>query len=187
MLDRSLAILAGRDPFHQASFSLANRVLRQLWQCIYVCLFRPSPRFLHGWRIFLLRTFGARIGKGCRVYSRARIWAPWHLQMEDYAKIADDVECYAVANVHLGAQAVVSQGAFLCTASHDYNSPNFQLIASAITIKSHAWVAARAFIGPGVTIGEGAVVGACAVVSKDVPAWQVCVGNPARVVKERKI
>ena len=48
-----------------------------------------------------------------------------------------------------------------------------------------AWICADAFVGPEVTIGEGAVVGARAVAVKDVPAWTVVVGNPAKEVRKR--
>jgi len=61
------------------------------------------------------------------------------------------------------------------------------LIFSAITIGAQSWVAAGCFIGPGTTIGEGAVVGAYSVVTKDVPPWTIVAGNPARVLRERKL
>ena len=61
------------------------------------------------------------------------------------------------------------------------------LIYRPITIGAQAWVAANCFVGPGVTVGEGAVVGAHSVVAKDVPAWTVVAGNPARVIKPRRL
>ena len=84
----------------------------------------------------------------------------------------------------LGEGAVVSQGAFLCAASHDYKDPGFPLIHGAIVVGKKAWVAARAIVLMGVTIGEGSVVGAGSVVTSDVPPNTVCAGNPARVVKK---
>jgi putative colanic acid biosynthesis acetyltransferase WcaF len=99
--------------------------------------------------------------------------------------MANDVDCYSVAPVKLGAQAIVSQYAFLCTASRDYTDPEFGLIMKAIEVGEYAWVGARAFIGPGVRIGEGAVVGATASVYHDVPEWTVVGGNPARLINRR--
>jgi putative colanic acid biosynthesis acetyltransferase WcaF len=97
------------------------------------------------------------------------------------------VDCYAVDKINIGEQVVVSQGAFLCCASHDISSPIMELTYKPIVICDNVWVAAGAFVGPGVTIGEGAVVGACSVVVKSVAPWSVVVGNPARFIKKRAI
>jgi putative colanic acid biosynthesis acetyltransferase WcaF len=99
--------------------------------------------------------------------------------------IGNDVDCYSVAPIKLGAEVIVSQYAFLCTASHDYADPDFRLIMRAIEVGDRAWVGARAFIGPGVRIGEGAVIGATASVYRDVPEWTVVGGNPAKLIKRR--
>ena len=54
--------------------------------------------------------------------------------------------------------------------------------SSPIKISRGAWIGLRTIILKGVTIGEGAVVGAGSVVTKDVPAWTIVAGNPARVI-----
>lgn len=105
--------------------------------------------------------------------------------MGAYACLGADVDCYTVAPIVLGGNVTVSQGAKLCTASHDITSPIMELTYAPIVIKANAWVAAWSIVLPGVTVGEGAVVGAGAVVSKDVAPWTIVVGNPAKVVKER--
>lgn len=181
------AILEDVNPHQGASFSLQNRARRALWGMAYGLLFRPSPRPLHSWRAALLRLFGAKLGVGCHVYSRARVWAPWNLVMDDYAGMADDVNCYSIATVTLGKKVVISQGAHLCTGTHDYESPSFQLYARPIIVGDNAWVCAEAFVGPGVTVGEGAVIGARSVVTKDMPPWMVCAGQPCKPLKKRVI
>lgn len=105
--------------------------------------------------------------------------------MDEHSCLANGVDCYDVAAIHVGAGATVSQGAFLCSASHDYNSKAFELLARPIHIGAQAWLAAQVFVGPGVSVGEGAVALARAVVVKDVPPWAVVAGNPAIIVKER--
>lgn len=95
------------------------------------------------------------------------------------------MSCYSVNKIHIGKRATVSQGAHLCSASHDIEDQDFQMVSAPIQIDDDAWIAAEAFIGPGVTVGKGAVVGARAVVFKDVKPWTVVVGNPARVIKRR--
>jgi putative colanic acid biosynthesis acetyltransferase WcaF len=56
-----------------------------------------------------------------------------------------------------------------------------------ITIGSGVWVAADVFVGPGVTIGDDTVVGARSSVLTDLPAWKICVGTPAKPVRDRII
>lgn len=167
--------------------SCRNKLGRAIWTLVYWLLFRPTPRSGQGWRIGLLRLFGARIGKSCAVLPSCRIWAPWNLAMEDHACLSFDVDCYNVAPIAIGAHTTISQYVYLCTASHDIRTVNMELTTAPITIGAQAWVAARAFVGPGVRIGEGAVVGACAVVVRNVADWTVVAGNPARQIGTRQI
>ena len=173
------------DARTEASFSLGNRIGRVVWAGVYWTLFRPSPRPLHGWRAFLLRLFGARMGKGTHIYPGVRIWAPWNLDCGDAAGVASGAILYNQGFITIGKRAVVSQGAHLCAGTHDHEQPGFPLITMPITVGAEAWLGAECFVLPGVVIGEGAVVGARAVVVKDAPAWMVCVGHPAKPVKPR--
>jgi putative colanic acid biosynthesis acetyltransferase WcaF len=107
--------------------------------------------------------------------------------MGEFSAIGDAVEIYNLAPIRIGANSVVSQRSYLCTATHDYTKSNFPIYSLPITVGSSAWIAAAAFVAPGINIGEGAVVGACSVVTKDVPPWTVCAGNPCRVIKTRRL
>ena len=157
---------------------------RLLWSCVQFLFWPMMPRVLSPLRIMLLRVFGARIGAGCMVGS-ARIWIPWNLEMDEFAVVANAAEIYNLAPVWIGANSVISQRTYLCTATHDYTKPDFPLYSRAITVGAGAWIAACAFVAPGVNVGEGAVIGACSVVTKDIPSWTVCAGNPCRVIKSR--
>jgi putative colanic acid biosynthesis acetyltransferase WcaF len=173
---------------YQNRHSLSSKLLRLIWNAAWLLLFRATPRgMLYGWRRFLLRLFGAKIGKGVSILPSCKVWAPWNLTIGDHSCLSENVDCYSVDTITIGTQVVVSQGAFLCCASHDISSPIMELIYKPIVIGDHAWVAARAFVAPGVTLGEGAVVGACAVVIKDVEPWTVVGGNPAKFVKNREL
>ncbi len=171
----------------RSSHSPRNKVERVVWGIVWTFFYRPSPRPLHAWRRGLLRLFGARIGKGARPHPRVRIWLPRNLEMGEYSILGDDVDCYCVDRITIGAHAVVSQYTYLCTATHDYKDPAFPLVTAPINIGDRSWVAAGAFIAPGVSVGEGAVVGARACVFKDVEPWTVVGGNPARVIKNRSM
>jgi putative colanic acid biosynthesis acetyltransferase WcaF len=167
--------------------SLGNRAARALWGVVWLLLFRPSPRPCHAWRRMLLRLFGAQIGRGAHVQASVKIWAPWNLRMDDHSCLAADVDCYCVAPIRIGAHTTVSQYSYLCGASHDFTRPDMPLIFAPIIIEDQAWVCADCFVAMGVTIGQGAVVGARSNVTKDVPPWTVVAGNPARVIKPRRM
>ena len=173
------------DPFLRPNTSLRNRLGRFAWGIAYLLLFRPSPRPFHAWRAFLLRCFGAKLGPDCHIYPRAKVWAPWNLFCEDAVAIADDAEIYNPAPVTLRSHCIVSQRAYLCGASHDYNDPAFPMVWMPITVGRYAWIGARAVVQMGVTVGDGAILGLGAIATCDLEPWTVYAGVPARKIKER--
>lgn len=171
--------------------SFVSKLVRVVWNVAWLLLFRPTPDRGFGvfvlWRIFLLRLFGAKIGRHCVVRSSTKIWLPWNLEMGDWVAISEDCDVYNADKISIGDRTTISKGAFLCGASHDITSPTMELVQAPITIGTDAWIAARAIVLPGLTIGNGAVVAAGAVVTKDVASWTVVGGNPAKVIKTRKL
>lgn len=105
--------------------------------------------------------------------------------MGDHSCLSEWVDCYCVDKIRIGAHTTVSQYSFLCTASHDYESPGMPLVSAPITLGDRVWITADVFVGPGVTIGDGAVVTARSSVFSDIPSWMVARGNPARPVRAR--
>ena len=169
--------------------SLASKLGRVLWKIVWLVFFRTTPRgnLFRPWRIFLLKLFGAKVEWSSNVLPTCRIWQPWNLTMGAYACLSEDVDCYTVAPIVIGAQATVSQGVKICTASHDIASRIMELTTAPITVGANAWIAGWSIVLPGVTIGEGAVVAAGAVVTKDVEPWTVVGGNPAKFIKKREL
>lgn len=152
-----------------------------LWQIVQGSLFACSPQFAYGWRRFLLRAFGARIGRGVKVRPSARITYPWKVALGDRSWIGDQAELYSLAPIRIGADAVVSQKSYLCAASHDHRQPDFPMVEGPIEIGDQAWIAADVFIAPGVKIGRGAVIGARSSVFADIAPGMMAFGSPARV------
>jgi len=116
-----------------------------------------------------------------------KIWAPWNLSIGDFSTVSHGVDLYNVDQVEIGANATVSQRAFLCTASHEVDHPNMPLTTAPIKISDGAWVCAEVYIHPGVTLGVDAVAGVRSVVLHDVPDRQIVGGNPAKVIREREM
>ncbi|WP_455497013.1 putative colanic acid biosynthesis acetyltransferase [Coprobacter sp.] len=165
-----------------------HQIIRMAWTVVWAIFARPLPRSIgSGWKRFLLRLFGAKLASTAIVYSSAKVYYPANLVMGEYSCLASDVNCYNVALIKIGANTTISQGAFLCTASHDISNPLNPLITAPVIIADQAWVAADAFIGMGVKVGQGAVIGARACVFKDVEPWTIVGGNPAKFIKNRII
>jgi putative colanic acid biosynthesis acetyltransferase WcaF len=141
----------------------------------------------YGWRRALLRLFGAKIGRGVIVRPTARITFPWKVTIGDHSWIGDDVVLYSLADIVIGANAVVSQKSYICTGSHDPSLISFDIFAKPITIGPEAWVATDVFLAPGVTVGHGAIIGARSSVFADVPAGMIALGTPAKVVGSRRM
>jgi len=174
------------DPHLRPAFSLKNRAARLAWNCCWLLLYRLSARPLHAWRSFLLRLFGAKMGPNCHFYPGSKVWAPWNLVCADQVTAGDGVEIYNPAPMHFGSHAIVSQGAYLCGATHDFNDSTFPLLAYSMTVGAYAWICARASVGPGVNVGEGAVLGLASVATRDLDPWGVYAGAPAVKIKERR-
>lgn len=175
---------------YRSEHPLTLRVLRIVWKCVWMLFCRWTPQgigLFYAWRNFCLRCFGAKIGKRCHVYPGVRVWQPWMLEMDDDACLSNEVECYSVDRITLGRNAIVSPGAFLCTASHDIDSRTFDLTHAPISIGDNAWVGARAIVLPGRVVGVGGIVAAGAVVTKDVGPSEVVGGNPAQFIKKRNL
>lgn len=158
---------------------------RIIWNFVYPVFFRCSPRLIYGWRNFILRLFGAQIGKKVKIYPSVKIVHPWLLKIGDRSIIAWGVNIYNLGQIDIGVHTIVSQNVHLCGGTHDIKNPGFKLIRTGLTLGDDIWIASEAFIGPGVMVNNNAVVAARAVVVKEVEANTVVGGNPAKLIRNR--
>ena len=169
-----------------AKYSRKELFLRVLWGFGKLA-FRLTPRPCFALRRSLLRLFGAKVGANVNIYPSALIYFPWNLEIGDDSSIGEWALVYNLGPVRIGERSTISQRAHLCAGTHDYRNPSLPLIKPPIDIGDEVWVCADAFVGPNVTVASGAVVGACSVVTKDVDAFAVVAGNPAKFVKKREM
>lgn len=170
----------------ERSWSRREQLARVAWVLMFP-LFSLSPRPLWGWRRWLLRCFGARIGAQVHIYPSVRIIIPWNLHLGSHCAVGDRAILYALGTISIGPRATVSQGAHLCAGTHDLEQLHRPLVKAPISVGADAWVAADAFVGPGVIIGANSVIGARCVVTKDVESGSVVVGNPAQLIKKERL
>lgn len=173
------------------STSIKDKISRAVWSLAWLIFVRPFclPIFRQ-WRNIIFRLFGANIHQTALIYSSARVWAPWNLTMGEGSRIGPHAIIYNVAPIYVGKYTVVSQYAFLCTASHvtdEVKDGLTPLVVSSIRVCDYAWIAASAYVHMGCSIGEGAIVGAASAVFHPVEPWSIVGGNPARFIKKRKI
>jgi acetyltransferase-like isoleucine patch superfamily enzyme len=162
-----------------------EKLKRALWIIVRTSVFRLSFQNWYGLRRFLLKLFGAKVGRGVRIRSTALVEVPWNVEFGDDVVIGDHAIVYSIGKITIGRATNISQYSHLCACTHDYTTRRFPLLSPPIVIGEEVWIAADAFIGPGVTVGDRAVVGARATVVKDVPSDQVVAGPDATIVKRR--
>jgi putative colanic acid biosynthesis acetyltransferase WcaF len=167
-------------------YSTGELVRRVLWSGGRLA-FCFSPRPCFGWRRFVLRCFGAKIGAHVNTYPSTWIYFPWNLTVGDWSAIGEQAFIYNLGPVTIKERATISHRAQLCAGTHDYMRPDLPLLKPPIVIEDQAWICADAFVGPGVTVGAGAIVGARAVVTKNVEPWTIVAGNPAKRIKVRQL
>ena len=167
--------------------SLFNKFIRVMWLLIYYLFFRFSPFFFHSYRCFILKLFGAKIERDVKIFPSVKIYLPSNLVVKSGTCIGPEVSIYNQGPIIFGRNISVSQYAYLCASTHEYNSapPELPLIISKIIIKDDCWICADVFVGPGVTLGTASVVGARSVIFKDTIQRGIYVGNPAKLIKKR--
>ncbi|MEJ2646887.1 MAG: WcaF family extracellular polysaccharide biosynthesis acetyltransferase [Sedimentisphaerales bacterium] len=169
----------------RAPFTRRQQIGRLLWWIGGFLLFKCSLRPMYAWRRWILRLFGAKIGEQASIQRSARIEFPWNLEIGRYSTIGERAWIFNLGKIKIDDYVTISQRVFLCTGTHDYTRPEFDMITKPIVIKKGTWIAADVFVAPGITIGENAVIGARSVVVKNIPAGMVCVGHPCKPIKPR--
>lgn len=173
--------------FKSCDFDRGRAVwVEALWlllQALFINCWLPGSAH----RKLLLRVFGAKIGLGVVLKPYLRVKFPWRLTIGDHSWVGESVWIDNLASIQIGKQVCISQAAYLCTGSHDWSAPKFDLRVSPIQVDDHAWVGARTTLAPGTHVGEGAVVSLAALASGTLVPWQIYQGAPAVAVKQREI
>jgi putative colanic acid biosynthesis acetyltransferase WcaF len=170
-------------PYHPGG----NALKRLLWLYISALFFKTSLVPVSGFKAFLLRLFGAKIGKGVIIKPCVNIKYPWHLTIGNHTWIGENVWIDCLVPVTIGANVCLSQGAHLLTGSHNYKKTTFDLITGGIILEDGVWIGARAIVNQGITIASHAVLTTGSVATKDLEAYAVYQGNPAVKVRPRVI
>jgi putative colanic acid biosynthesis acetyltransferase WcaF len=160
---------------------------RALWYVVSLALFRNPLSVSSAGKRAVLRAFGAKVGQGVVIKPGVRIKYPWFLTVGDHSWIGEDCWIDNLGPVHIGVNVCLSQGCMLLSGNHDYKKRTFDLIVGEIAICAGAWIGAGSIVTSGVTIGEHAVLAVGSVASSDLAGRGVYRGNPAALVRSRRI
>ncbi len=165
--------------------TVGERVLTILWAVVRFSCFRFSPPFANRWRVMLLNLFGASVHASARIAPSAQVDFPWNLIVEPHVTICHEVIINCMGTVRIGEYSRISQYSHICAGTHDYQRRDMSIVRSPITIGKSVWIAADAFVGPDVTIGDGCMLAARSSAFGDLPANQICLGEPAVPHRQR--
>ncbi len=185
-MDKLWYKVANQKDAYTSSWSVGETVKLYLWRIVWALFYRTTPKlFFNKWRLALLKAFGAKIKGDPFVFPSSKIFAPWFLALGDKSCLGPYSEIYNLGPVILGRNVTVSQYSYLCNGTHDLSLANLPLMVGTMEIGDNVFMGAKCLLLPGIKIGDYAVIGAGAVVTKDVDAYDIVGGNPAKVLKKR--
>jgi len=163
----------------------ASKLKQLCWFFCSTLLIRNPLIPFSGFRKWVLIQFGATIGIEARIRPGIIIKFPWKLNMGDHVWLGENCWIDNITDVSIGSHVCISQGAMLCTGNHNYNSPGFELIAKPITLEDGVWIGAMALVGPGVTAFSHSILTAGSIATKNLEAYGIFQGNPAKKIRMR--
>ncbi|NQU73930.1 MAG: colanic acid biosynthesis acetyltransferase WcaF [Candidatus Omnitrophica bacterium] len=175
------------DRFKTDWYNPGGKLKRIIWYLMNSIFFKSSIPYPCIIKKVLLRSFGAKVAGNIVVKPSISIKYPWFLTIGDNVWLGENVWIDNLADVKVGNNVCISQGAYITTGNHNYKKETFDLIVSPITIEDGVWVGARAIICPGVTLKTHCVISAGSVVTDNTNSYMVYQGNPAKPTRERKI
>ena len=188
MKDEENAIKTDLSLYNNESYRPgAGRVKRAAWFIINVCFFLNPLIPFYGIKVFLLRLFGARVGRGVVIKPSVNIKYPWNLIVGDHVWIGEKAWIDNLAKVSIGGHVCISQGAMLICGNHDFSKRTFDLMTGEICLEDGAWIGAGAMVGPGVKVGSHAVLSLGSAATADLQPYTIYRGNPAEIIKKRTI
>jgi putative colanic acid biosynthesis acetyltransferase WcaF len=157
------------------------------WYFISVIIFENGFFPISKLKVYILKLYGAKIGDNCVLKPSLKIKYPWKLQLGNNVWLGEQVWIDNLDFVLIGSNVCVSQGSYLLTGSHNMYSISFDLITKPILIDEGVWICAKSIILPGIHCKSHSVLAAGSVAKSDLDYNGIYLGNPAILIKKRKI
>ena len=171
--------------YNNSWYKPGSLLKRTIWYCVNMVFFKAGIIPVYGLKRFLLRLFGARLGRGVIIKPGVSIKYPWLLTVGENTWIGEQVWIDNLAQVSIGNNVCLSQGALLLCGNHDYTKESFDLSVKPIELEDGVWIGAKALVCPGTICKSHAVLTVQSVASGVLEAYSVYQGNPAVRLKSR--
>ena len=151
---------------------------------------QPLGSFSMRMRGFACKNIFKSVGKNVNIDRGVKFGFGAEVEIKDNARVG--INCQMSDNMKIGCNVMIGPEVLILKHNHNFSSleipMRLQGIKKAIpvSIEDDVWIGARVIILPDVKIGQGSIIGAGAVVTKNIPPYSICVGNPARIIKSRK-
>ena len=183
----AVTILMGTDmsTYNNSWFRPGSFPKRMLWHYVNIIFFRSGFFPFYSIKVFLLKLFGAKVGKGVCIKPFVNIKYPWLLSIGNEVWIGENVWIDNMAYVLIKNNVCISQGACLLTGNHDYKKSAFDLLTGKITLEEGVWIGAQAIVCPGITCKSHSVLSVASVATRNLEPYCIYRGNPAVKVRDR--
>lgn len=156
-----------------------------IWLVVHALFFGHSLAVFNGLKCYLLKLFGAEVGKGVIIKPSVKIKYPWFLAIGDYCWIGENVWIDNLSQITIGSNVCISQGAMLLTGNHNYKKARFDLMLGSIIIEDGVWIGAKSVICPGIKCESHSILNVGSVASKSMEAYSIYQGVPAIKIRDR--
>lgn len=173
--------------YNNSWYRPGSRTKRALWYVTNVLFFKNPLFVFSGAKCALLTLFGATVGRGVVIKPCVNIKYPWMLSIGDHTWIGENVWIDNLAQINIGDNCCLSQGALLLCGNHNFKKPSFDLIVKPITLEEGVWIGANCLVTQGVVAHSHSMLTAGSVISTSMEAYWIYRGHPAAKTKERVI
>lgn len=175
------------DKYDNSWYHPGSAWKRLVWYFVNVSFLKNTFIPCSSLKVFLLRLFGAKIGRNVTIKPGVNIKYPWFLEVGNNCWLGENVWIDNLAHVKIGNNVCISQGAMLLCGNHNYKKETFDLIIGEIILEDGCWVGAKSVVCPGVTLAVNSVLSVCSVAQRNLEANRIYQGNPARGIRIRTI
>lgn len=173
--------------YNNSNYQPGLKIKRVLWYFANLIFISNSFLTSYKLKVWILKRFGAKIGRGVKIKPSVSIKYPWFLEIGNNVWIGEKVWIDNLGTVKIHDNVCISQGAMILSGNHNFKNEAFELIVESIEVEEGSWIGAKSIVCSGVRIKSHAVLTVGSVASKDLESYSIYKGNPCLKIRDRQI